>query len=362
MVIALLTHIPSQPILLVLPAPLYRRPNIHPFVIPYRSAVMPSCDLYHKNGEDPARRVFSGEVPTIRDITARPGSPRAPPAPCFDWRARPSLRLFCGTSKIVASPDSSGSALATAQSPVVASGCQCVRERFVCPYNNQPGKGRTQQTKVSPRFFSRPNLSKPLLPGTMRNTHNGPFLVHRCTAGGFVSAQLALVLDRPSMAHQGRDRGEDVEDNRVGGPDARERQLQQGTAPERGHNHSRSMELERRERLPQGQAPGLPGRSSASPSSARCTRAGRLCEQKTAPTRMDLSAFAPPRPAPAPVTIGRRHRSPSAVAFEFENKLLTICRYNERPAWLPRTRRSRTGRHSRGGRRGTLWWRRARRA
>ena len=53
MVIALLTHIPSSPILLVLPAPLYRRPNIHPFVIPYRAAAMPLCDLYHKNGEGP---------------------------------------------------------------------------------------------------------------------------------------------------------------------------------------------------------------------------------------------------------------------------------------------------------------------
>ena len=37
---------------------------------------------------------------------------------------------------------------------------------------------------------------------------------------------------------------------------------------------------------------------------------------------MDLGALAPPRPAPPPVAIGRRHRSPSAVAFEFENKLL----------------------------------------
>jgi len=55
-----------------------------------------------------------------------------------------------------------------------------------------------------------------------------------------------------------------------------------------------------------------------------------------------------------PVAVCRRLRVREQAA--------TICRYKERPAWPSRTRRSRTGRLARGDRRGTLWWRRARRA
>jgi len=66
MVIALLTHIPSPPILLVLPAPLYGRPNIRRFGIPRRGGDPdsngPTTRRRRGRGADPRRARIGGRI------------------------------------------------------------------------------------------------------------------------------------------------------------------------------------------------------------------------------------------------------------------------------------------------------------